>query len=353
MNKECVPFNGSFASLGEAVGRQKRPQLKPHPNIVDIKGIFAGMVPWLPDALELYPNALPSRINEHGYGRNMTLFLVMKRYDTSLKDYLAKEKPKQQTSLILLTQLLEAVSHLVRNKIAHRDLKSDNILLDLSHGTSFPWLVVTDFGCCVNPLRIPLTSDEVSRGGNGALMAPEIICAEPGPYSSLDYSASDLWSSGAIAHEIFGGFNPFYPYKERREYLISAHYEESHLPEAPSSMPKALKLMVASILQRDPSKRPTPKVAANLCHMLLHASNRSVTILREASILPEVVASSKLLQWLQSLSAATLCQRKTTMNGKRLNPVELKLRLLFLSQVKLDHLLGALLYLNPVADPEL
>jgi hypothetical protein len=33
----------------------------------------------LPGSLSLYPDALPARINPAGYGRNMSLFLLMKR----------------------------------------------------------------------------------------------------------------------------------------------------------------------------------------------------------------------------------------------------------------------------------
>lgn len=41
-----------------------------------------------------------------------------------------------------------------------------------------PWLVITDFGCCLADervgLQLPFTSWYVDRGGNGCLMAPEV-----------------------------------------------------------------------------------------------------------------------------------------------------------------------------------
>ena len=60
-----------------------------------------------------------------------------------------------------------------------RDLKSDNILLDLSEGDdTCPLLVVTDFGCCladrVHGLSLPYHSPDTDKGGNTALMAPEV-----------------------------------------------------------------------------------------------------------------------------------------------------------------------------------
>ena len=76
------------------------------------------------------------RINPHGYGRNMSLFLVMKKYDMSLAEYLSQcqKNFSSRTSLFLLTQLMEAVAFLGSQGVAHRDLKTDNILLSLEGG---------------------------------------------------------------------------------------------------------------------------------------------------------------------------------------------------------------------------
>lgn len=54
--------------------------LPPHPNIVDMPCVFVDRVPLLEDGLNLYPHALPARLNPQGYGRNMSLFCVMKRW---------------------------------------------------------------------------------------------------------------------------------------------------------------------------------------------------------------------------------------------------------------------------------
>jgi len=54
-------------------------KLSPHPNIVMMHLCFADYVPELIDSHTLYPQALPTRINPEGYGRNMSLFLVMKK----------------------------------------------------------------------------------------------------------------------------------------------------------------------------------------------------------------------------------------------------------------------------------
>ena len=52
----------------------------------------------------------------------------------------------------------------------------------------------------------------------------QILNAQPGPYSVLDYTKADLWATGALAYEIFGGDNPFY------SHLSSSSYREEDLP---------------------------------------------------------------------------------------------------------------------------
>lgn len=121
-------------------------------------------------------------------------------------------------------------------------------------GTSYPWLVITDFGAAQTSLSVPYTSYDYCIGGNAALMAPEIITAEPGPFSTIDYSKSDLWSGATMAYEIFGDSNPFYGNPSRSNTLVSATYDENNLPECPNRMPKPLRLLIKKILKRNPDE---------------------------------------------------------------------------------------------------
>ncbi|XP_011633507.2 serine/threonine-protein kinase PINK1, mitochondrial [Pogonomyrmex barbatus] len=152
MYREIVPARKRYGNNSLTFWEQKLAEntaiLPPHPNIVAMYCVFADRIPILPGSWRMYPDALPSRINPHGSGRNMSLFLVMKRYSMTLKQYITDRNIDMRISILLLAQLLEAVAHMNANGIAHRDLKSDNILLDLSEETdNSPSLVVTDFGC--------------------------------------------------------------------------------------------------------------------------------------------------------------------------------------------------------------
>lgn len=50
----------------------------------------------------------------------------------------------------------------------------------------------------------PYLTDDVDKGGNAALMAPEVANAVPGIFSFINYEKADVWSCGAMAYEIFG-----------------------------------------------------------------------------------------------------------------------------------------------------
>lgn len=252
--------------------------LPPHPNLVLMPTFFCDNIPELQCSQTLYPNALPARLNpSSGYGRNMSLFLLMKRYNCSLREYLDDYSDLSiRTRVILFAQLLEAVAHINNFQIAHRDLKSDNILIDTA-SDSLPLLVLSDFGCCLadksHGLRLPYQSNEIDKGGNIQLMAPEIVLKQPSMFAILDYSKSDLWACGTIAYEIFGYTNPFYnDLTTNTKALRNVDYDESMLPELTNEeIPTIVKKLIENILQRSPRMRLNCDVAANVLELYLWA----------------------------------------------------------------------------------
>lgn len=83
MYRETVPARRHYGNDELAIWEQRLAEntvtLPPHPNIVAMYYVFADRIPMLPGSWGMYPDALPTRINPHGSGRNMSLFLVMKR----------------------------------------------------------------------------------------------------------------------------------------------------------------------------------------------------------------------------------------------------------------------------------
>ncbi|XP_019869047.1 serine/threonine-protein kinase Pink1, mitochondrial [Aethina tumida] len=316
MYAETVPARVYFNNLGtsdwELELTSRKRHLPPHPNIVAIFSVFTDLMPELENCMELYPDALPPRIYSGGSGRNMSLFLVMKRYHTNLQKYVQEGNLSIRKSILLLTQLLEGVAHLTAHGIAHRDLKADNLLLDTSE-PDVPVLVISDFGCCLadrsNGLMLPYTSYDVDKGGNTALMAPEIIMQQPGTFRVLNYTKSDLWAAGTIAYEIFGCDNPFYEVKNK-DRLRNVNYKEEELPELPDDVPVIIKFLVKNLLMRNPNKRVDPEVAANICQLFLWAPSGWLK-----PGIAKLPSSAEILQWLLSLTTKMLCEGRIKNNS--------------------------------------
>ncbi|XP_050466129.1 serine/threonine-protein kinase Pink1, mitochondrial [Cataglyphis hispanica] len=313
MYRETVPARKHYGNDELAIWEQRLAEntmtLPSHPNIVVMYYVFADRIPMLPGSWGMYPDALPTRINPNGSGRNMSLFLVMKRYDVTLKQYMANRNVDTRVSILLLAQLLEAVAHMNANGVAHRDLKSDNILLDLSEESDIcPSLVVTDFGCCLanknHGLYLPYNTHDIDKGGNVALMAPEVIMAEPGPFTSINYTKADLWTAATIAYEIFGMKNPFHGEKGEKAALNNYNYTENALPALPDHLPSIINAIIKNSLIRSVYKRLDAELAATIIQLYLWAPS---SWMKKEGYLP---SSNEIMQWLLCLTTKVLCEER-------------------------------------------
>ncbi|KFP89308.1 hypothetical protein N311_05021, partial [Apaloderma vittatum] len=333
---DCL-MNGDRCDLWDLLMCRKpvlgRKKLQPHPNIIQVIRAFTSSVPLLPGAFVDYPDVLPLSLNPRGIGYSRTLFLVMKNYPCTLRQYLQESSPDVRLSTMMILQLLEGVDHLVRHGIAHRDLKSDNILVEFD-SAGCPWLVITDFGCCLADenigLRLPFTSSYVDRGGNGCLMAPEVVTASPGPGTVINYSKADAWAVGAIAYEILGLANPFYGHGDST--LESRSYRDDQLPSLPDGVPLEVKQVIKMLLRRDPDKRLSARVAANVLHLSLWGES----VLASKALKPD-----QMIAWLLCQSAAALLMDRLADKSR----VETKMKMCFLANLEYEDLWAAIFLL--------
>lgn len=119
----------------------------------------------------------------------------------TLRDYVLTHKRNYWAGRVMLGQLLEALVFLYENNVSHRDLKSDNILLEFDSETEIPSVAIADFGSALTSSFQLFYDEFADLGGNLALRAPEIRRAQPG--TMLNFHLNDTWAAGTLAYEIF------------------------------------------------------------------------------------------------------------------------------------------------------
>lgn len=99
--------------------------------MINIHAAFADRIRLFSDSIVEYPQALPAHLFHEGLGWDQTLFIVMSRYKMTLRQYILTHEYGVHTGQVLYGQLVEAIRFLVAEKVAHRDMKSNNILVSI------------------------------------------------------------------------------------------------------------------------------------------------------------------------------------------------------------------------------
>ncbi|KAF2459290.1 hypothetical protein BDY21DRAFT_370090 [Lineolata rhizophorae] len=119
----------------------------------------------------------------------------------------------------LTRQTLQGLAYLHGEGILHRDLKADNILLDID-GTC----KISDFGISKRSNDIYVNDSTNNMQGSVFWMAPEVVRSQGQGYSAK----VDIWSLGCVVLEMFAGERPW-----SKEEAIGAIYKLGSLNEAP------------------------------------------------------------------------------------------------------------------------
>ena len=125
------------------------------------------------------------------------IFIVMEYICGDLLGFIRKRgKLSETVSKIIFKQLIEGLKYIHKKKIVHRDIKLDNILIDLTNT-----IKICDFG-----VSRKISGDEIMNEhcGTPAYIAPEIF--ENQGYSGFK---CDIWSAGVTLYYILGGIQPF------------------------------------------------------------------------------------------------------------------------------------------------
>ncbi|XP_026174642.1 hormonally up-regulated neu tumor-associated kinase homolog isoform X2 [Mastacembelus armatus] len=149
-----------------------------------------------------------------------------------------------------IRQILSAVEHLHKHGIVHRDLKIENFLLD-EHNN----IKIVDFGLS-NTLKADSLALELltTQCGSPAYAAPELLAHRKyGP-------KVDVWSVGVSMFAMLTGTLPFTvePFNIKQLHQKMVNGEISSIP---SDVSEGAVSFVLSLLEPDPSKRPSVRAA--------------------------------------------------------------------------------------------
>ena len=186
---------------------------------------------------------------------NGCYYLVMEFISgKTLRDELHDNGPaRPELALLIVSQLLEALSYAHHNGIIHRDLKPDNIILVDENGSLK--IKVLDFG-----IARMVGGENLTLAGEGfgtpTYMSPERMTGESG-----DDPRVDIYAAGIILYEMLAGkapfessaSNPVVYWSEMREL-----HERAPLPSlAPLGVPDELE-QHSKASYRQAHRRPLP-----------------------------------------------------------------------------------------------
>uniref|UniRef100_A0A8C9SIR2 non-specific serine/threonine protein kinase n=2 Tax=Scleropages formosus TaxID=113540 RepID=A0A8C9SIR2_SCLFO len=171
-----------------------------------------------------------------------------------LFDFLAqKESLSEEEATQFIKQILDGVHYLHSRKIAHFDLKPENIML-LDKNVPLPRIKLIDFGLAH---KIEDGVEFKNIFGTPEFVAPEIVNYEP-----LGLAA-DMWSIGVITYILLSGASPFLgeTKQETLANISAVNYEFDE--ELFSHTSELAKSFIRQLLEKDTRKRLTIQDALN------------------------------------------------------------------------------------------
>ncbi|XP_050929314.1 LOW QUALITY PROTEIN: death-associated protein kinase 2 [Lates calcarifer] len=171
-----------------------------------------------------------------------------------LFDFLAqKESLSEEEATQFIKQVLDGVQYLHSKRIAHFDLKPENIML-LDRNVPLPRIKIIDFGLAH---KIEAGADFKNIFGTPEFVAPEIV-----NYEQLGLEA-DMWSIGVITYILLSGASPFLGDTKQETLGNISAVDYQFDEELFSNTSELAKSFIRQLLEKNTRKRMTIQDALN------------------------------------------------------------------------------------------
>ncbi len=173
-------------------------------------------------------------------------FMIMEYIEGhSLSSYIYEENLSISERLDVLIQIAVSLKELHYEKIIHRDIKADNILI-----TGDLKAKITDFGISYKENITVILDDEMAGAGTPRYMAPECFIKN----HEISYSA-DLFSLAVLCYETLTGIYPFDGSSIPEIVNEIFHKKPVKIKEYLSDAPLELETFFKKALEKDPKQR--------------------------------------------------------------------------------------------------
>ncbi|XP_043203160.1 death-associated protein kinase 1-like [Amphibalanus amphitrite] len=233
------------------------------------------------------------------YDNDTTVILVLElvRGGELFEFVTEKDHVSEAEAALFIKQILRGLEHMHSKRIAHLDLKPENVML-LSKNR--PQLKLIDFGLS---RRIEPGQELRNMLGTPEFVAPEIINYEP-----LGL-ACDMWAVGVITYILLSGASPFLGDSQQETYanIVACDYRFDE--EYFSGTSEAAKDFIARLFITDPRHRATVQDCLN--HPWIHPPTKlQMTELHVNTVnIDNLKTYQARRRWKLSLRVITLCNR--------------------------------------------